>query len=171
MHPIFTAHGRILLSNLSIYHEMKYWEVYHSKVWWKHSGEQLEELIINGWKEGSCGSFKLQEVKVWGCNKISHSCIRTIESSGSFDGVPDDFFLFNPSRVHSICSPESNNRPGPVPCFRNFQHDRRNYQGVPQWAVTEYMGLLFRLILNDVIETLVRKWNLKLEVLLHVRTS
>ena len=88
----------------------------------KHSGERLEELNINGWKdvgepalksiggrakqlkkldvgwcravddfllktwfegelvqgvhEGSCES--LQEVKVWGCNKISHSCPRKV---------------------------------------------------------------------------------------------
>jgi DNA repair protein RAD7 len=88
----------------------------------KHSGEQLEELNINGWKdvgepglksigrlakqlktldvgwcravddfllkmwfegelvkgvhEGGCKS--LQEVKVWGCNKISHSCPRKV---------------------------------------------------------------------------------------------
>ena len=88
----------------------------------KHSGERLEELNINGWKdvgepalnsigwsakhlkkldvgwcravddfllkmwfegelvhgkqEGCCES--LQEVKVWGCNKISHSCPRKV---------------------------------------------------------------------------------------------
>ena len=88
----------------------------------KHSGRQIEELSINGWKEvgedalksigwfgkelkkldvgwcravndfllkiwlegelirgvqkGGCGS--LREVKVWGCNKISHSCPRKV---------------------------------------------------------------------------------------------
>ena len=88
----------------------------------KHSGEQLEELNINGWKDvdepalksigllgkhlkkldvGWCravddfllkmwfegelvhgvqesGCESLQEVKVWGCNKISHSCPRKV---------------------------------------------------------------------------------------------
>ena len=90
----------------------------------KHSGEQLEELNINGWKDveepglksigllakhlkkldvGWCravddfllkmwfegemvqgvhkgGCENLQEVKVWGCNKISHSCPRKVGS-------------------------------------------------------------------------------------------
>lgn len=88
----------------------------------KHSGQQLEELNINGWKDvdedalkwigrlgrelkkldaGWCravddfllkmwfegelvqgtvkgGCENLQEVKVWGCNKISHSCPRKV---------------------------------------------------------------------------------------------
>jgi DNA repair protein RAD7 len=90
----------------------------------KHSGKQLEELNINGWKDvgedalkvigllarelkkldvGWCravddfllkmwfegevvrgihkgGCERLQEVKVWGCNKISHSCPRKVGS-------------------------------------------------------------------------------------------
>ena len=91
----------------------------------KHSGKQLEELNINGWKDvgedalktigqlaremkkldvgwcravddfllkmwfegelvrgvhkGGCGN--LQEVKVWGCNKVSHSCPRKVSLS------------------------------------------------------------------------------------------
>ena len=90
----------------------------------KHSGKQLEELNINGWKDvdedalksigrlgkelkkldvgwcravddfllkmwfegevvrgvhkGGCGNLK--EVKVFGCNKISHSCPRKVSS-------------------------------------------------------------------------------------------
>ena len=102
----------------------------------KHSGEKLEELNINGWKdvgepalksigqsakhlkkldvgwcravddfllkmwfegelvhgnqEGCCES--LQEVKVWGCNKISHSCPRKV---GRFvGGCSDDLLTF-----------------------------------------------------------------------------
>ena len=95
----------------------------------KHSGEELEELNINGWKDvdepalksiglakelkkldvGWCravddfllktwfegelvkgvqegGCKNLQEVKVWGCNKISHSCPRKVGSCNGYFG-------------------------------------------------------------------------------------
>ena len=104
----------------------------------KHSGKQLEELNINGWKDvsepalksiglvakqlkkldvgwcramddfllkmwfegemvqgvqkGGCGS--LQEVKVWGCNKISHSCPRKVGRLGSFRMIYSPFFCY-----------------------------------------------------------------------------